>query len=290
MTDDQRKLRLGVMLTVAAVAGLALVAPTLFQRPWGIASIAPLVAIALMTFAGVGLIRVGAPWTSGGRREGPASRWAGVLLFAALGLGTIWQFGRLLFAYLGQASSLLPVHWMALANACGASLLIIWLSWRAVALLAGWRFTDPRRGPRLTSIWVGLALIASSVNHLWVATQTADWTAGGFAVSLSPSGLSMYGFFGWPIWHGATLVAALVLVSGWRTGQRCAAFALSGVWVLAIPLILMLRMVWAESPFGLSLLLIGGFLPLLMATLSWWLAQELRDPSDPVPVSNTNRV
>jgi hypothetical protein len=98
-------------------------------------------------------------------------------------------------------------EWLVVGDAIASTSLAVWLGVRAV-----WILIDRARAPsRVTPRIVGGFLVVVAATHLsWIAL----WEPGadiGTQLSLSPGGVFLFGFTGWPVWHGVLAAIGLGL-------------------------------------------------------------------------------
>lgn len=158
----------------------------------------------------------------------------------------------------------------SIANAIATTLLITWLCARAVLVLLG----KARDANAATVRLVGGALIVIAANHLCAAARLGYDSLGAWSLRVAPEGTQLIGFPGWPLWHVAMLVVALILLVGPRHLLSKAAAVLTLLVVCLVPLAVAgaVRSGAFEPP--LLIFLVG--VPLILAYVCWWLTDELR--------------
>jgi hypothetical protein len=163
------------------------------------------------------------------------------------------------------------------ANAIATTLLLVWLCLRAIQVLLGTTW----RASVVTARLTGGVLACVTVNHLWLAAQVGVGWQGSWSINISPRGTSLLGFPGWPLWHLAVLVTALVLLAGPRRMLGGAARVLLLLFAGMVPLVIVAAALTGFFELGLLLLVVGTVL--LPVYLAWWLRAELRVADDETP-------
>ena len=176
----------------------------------------------------------------------------------------------------GMPESADPSWFLWVANAIATTLLLMWLCLQALRVLSR---KVSRRGGVVTARITGGVLAVVAANHLWVATQVGMDSHGAWSITISPHGSQLFGFPGWPFWHLALLVVALVLLCAPRTLLHHAATALMLLFGSLLPLVALA--VALTGLFMLEMLLVLIVISLVPAYLSWWLRDELRQSVRP---------
>jgi hypothetical protein len=261
LVDRRSMFRIGVMITAmsAMVLSVAVGGPVDGGGLWWLTFL----IVALLSVTGVGLL-FGALF----------ARILGGLLFLG---GVVFSPISLIQALdLSSTPGSLDLGWLlSVGNAVATMLLLVWLCVRAIQVLLG----TTRRTSAVTARLAGGALAVIAANHLWLATQIGFGWQGSWAVNISPRGAQFVGFLGWPIWHLAVLLAALVLLVGPRRILGGAAAALMLLFAGMVPLVIIAAA--RTGFFELQLLPLLAGMVLLPVYLLWWLRDELRGLSTP---------
>jgi hypothetical protein len=242
--------RIGVLFT--AVTGMIL--PAVFTAPIDGAAALPLLLLAGFGVTGVGLLV----------RARFARVLGGLLFLACAVVAPISLIGEL------SAGAPLEVDlaWLlAVANAIATTSLLVWMCIRAIQVL----LARSHAASHVTVRVVGCALALIAANHLWLAFQVGLAWNGSWSIHVAPEGTQLVGFPLWPVWHGALLVVALVMVAG---PQRVLGRAATGLLLLfaALPPLVVVAAVHTGM-LELMLPLLG--MMLIPVYLSWWLRDEI---------------
>jgi hypothetical protein len=251
LTDRRGMFRIGVMITAATVMVLALAA----TAPVDGSAVLPWLALGLLGATGIGLLV----------RARFARVLAGLLLLAcAVAAPLSWIQ---LLAASAPLMSADPAWFLSVANATATTLLLVWICLRGIRVLLG----RPRRASAVTVRLVGGTLAVVAAHHLWLVHQLgATWT-GSWSIHIAPQGTQLVGFPGWPLWHVALLIVALVLVAGPRRVLGRAATGLMLLFVSLVPLVIVAAI--RTELVALALPIFG--ITLFPVYLSWWLRDEL---------------
>ncbi len=264
ISNQQRAARIGILLIALTLymVGFAIILPAVTMGGAELATPEALVmwgvAIAVCAIGG-GLLRFAR-----------IARWGAVLLFGLVAIASLWGFGKLVSD--GARYAVWDAQVVAyFLNAAGSSLLFVWVSLRAIAVLLD------RERPRTvaTARIVGAVLLVAALLHLEVAAgigrDSLALRSSGYSIGISTAGLQLYGFPGWPIWHVGLTIVSLALLAGPRALlPRAAAF-------LAILFVLLgvLALVSVAGNGGLAAVDIVVGMVLLFSYLAWWLRREL---------------
>jgi hypothetical protein len=213
--------------------------------------------------------------------------WLILAVFVATGIGLVARqpFARVIAALglvagivLGARSqyqlwSELYVDWnvttvLAVANAIVTTLLGFWLGVRALLVVVG-----RARSITITARLVGAMIFVVAANHLWLAHLYGIAWRGGFSINFSGQGTQLFGFPGWPLWHAAALLTALVMVAGPRRMLAPATYVLMVLAYLLVPL-MAIALIAIEDGFDLPLFVFTILVTLLVAYLARWLRAE----------------
>jgi hypothetical protein len=156
---------------------------------------------------------------------------------------------------------------LAVANAIITTLLGFWLAVRALLVVIG-----RVRSTTITARLVGAMLVVVAVDHLWLAHLYGMAWRGGFSINVSPQGISLFGFPGWPLWHAATLLTALVMIAGPRRMLAPATFVLMVLAYLLVPLMAIGMIAAFEAPLFVFTIMAS----MLFAYLAWWLRTDAK--------------
>jgi hypothetical protein len=195
-------------------------------------------------------------------------------VIAALGLGAGLVLGvRSEFQWWSQ----LDVEWnvttaLAVANAIVTTLLGFWLGARAFLVVIGRARSTP-----ITTRLVGAMIVVVTIDHLWLAYLYGFSWRGGFSISVSEQGTQLFGFPGWPLWHVAALLTALVMIGGPRRMLASATYVLMVLVYLLVPLMAVAQIGLMGGP-ELPLFVFTVLVTLLVAYLAWWLRTDAQVP------------
>ena len=247
---QQRLTRLGVVV----LAFTAMMLVIFLMMPFDVAWFEWLI-LATVVATGVGLVR----------RLRFARAIAALGLVAGIVLGVRSEY---------QLWSELDVDWdvttaLAVANAIVTTLFGFWLAVRALLVVIG-----RARSTTITVRLVGAMLAVAAADHLWLARLYGMAWRGGFSISVSAQGISLFGFPGWPLWHAAALLTALVMIAGPRRMLAPATFVLMVLAYLLVPLMAIGMIAAFDGPLFVFTILVS----LLVAYLAWWLRAEAQLP------------
>jgi hypothetical protein len=250
LTDPRGMFRLGVLITAMTVMvlSIAVIAPIDDGAlPW--------LALGLLGAIGIGLVF----------RARFARVLGGLLALACVVFAPVSLIGSLAASPPLAGADL---AWsLSVANAITTTLLLMWLCICALRVVLG----RPRRASVITARLAGCALAIVAAEHLWLAYQVGFASTGSWSIHISAQGTQLVGFSGWPLWHAALLIVALVMASGPRQMLGHAATVLLLLFATLVPLVIVAAV--GAGLLGFELLLFE--LLLLPVYLSWWLRDEL---------------
>jgi hypothetical protein len=167
---------------------------------------------------------------------------------------------------------------LALANAIATTALWMWLCFRGIQVLRG----VSTNAEILTARLSGGVMATVALTHLWraveIGTRSLELGSGEWRwIKISPNGMWLFGFPGWPLWHTAVFRPVLVLLVGPNTLPPSAATMLAGLFGALTALVMIdphatERGAMTDLAFTSPVLLVGLF-PMMLA---WWLRDELR--------------
>ena len=255
---ERRTFRLGVV--VLAVAAMNLAIAVMMPREAGVL---PWLLVGAACAIGIGLLV----------RARVARALAGLVFLVCAVAMPVSLIGSL-------AEGLPPDDWnlpvlLSMANAVVTTALGVWLCVRAIQVLLG----RPWRASLATARLAGGTLAVVAANHLWFAAAVGpgfglgwfDLGSSSLSISISPRGIELTGFSGWPIWHLVLAVIALaMLVAPRRIVERVATLLV--LWFAClVPFALIDALRPRDGGFGLFLVLVA----LVPVYLAWWLRDEL---------------
>jgi hypothetical protein len=276
MTNDGRLFMLGIALSAVFVCCLFVI-PVFLEMPFGWETVLGLLAMGALAFVGFGLVAAYRPSGRSSGNDPVFVRWVGVAMFALLILWGLWFW----FREAGLAFSSESPSWtldtaLASANSTVTTALLVWVFFRAATLLVRFGRKPGKSASRITCMLTGLTFVVVGACHLVIAIR-AEHGIGGMQFTISTSGMYFAGFTGWIWWNGLVLLAGLPLLLGMKQLSRMSAVALAVLFALASPLVLH-KLFAEEMGFGISLTLIAAVLPLIAASLFFWMQWELATP------------
>ena len=217
--------------------------------------------------------------------------WLILAVFVATGIGLVarLRFARVIAALglvagivLGERSqyqlwSELEIEWdvttaLAVANAIVTTMFGFWLGVRALLVVAGRARATP-----ITARLLGAMIVVVAIDHLWLAHLYGFAWRGGFSISVSARGTQLFGFPGWPLWHVAALLTALVMIAGPRRMLARATSVLMVLVYLLVPLMAIAQIALEGGPEA-PLFVFTILFTLLVAYLAWWVRADAQVP------------
>jgi len=158
---------------------------------------------------------------------------------------------------------------LSVANSVVTAALSVWLCVRAIQALLGRQWAASLVTARLTGATLGVI----AADHLWFTAAQPELglgAPGGLAISVSAGGARLAGFPGWPIWHLALAILALMMLAGRR---RMVARATTLLVVLCACLAVLVAI--AAPRLGVQIAPFTVLPALVFTYLAWWLRDEV---------------
>lgn len=139
----------------------------------------------------------------------------------------------------GDLSQAAGASVLDVGNAVASTTIFVWLCGIAVLGL----FAPQRRTAWVTIRVIGACLAVVAASHLYLATAVGLSTAlaaplGAISINFNLAGTTVWGFPGWPLWHGALAVTALTMTFAPRAMLRRTCSVLFVLFALLAPLTL----------------------------------------------------